>query len=62
MKVDPTILSATLAIPSCPDCGSKHYAVSNRLERGEAKCDSITCVDCGSDILAAYSKLKDETD
>jgi DNA-directed RNA polymerase subunit RPC12/RpoP len=61
MKVDPAILSATLAIPNCPDCGSKHYAVSSRLVEGEAKCEAITCADCNFDILAAYSKLNDET-
>jgi transposase len=54
MLIDPAILKATADISSCPHCGGKHYAVSNRVEEGGLKCESVTCLDCGFDILEAY--------
>ena len=54
MKIDPVILEAPKAIRNCPECGSNQYAVKNRLDAEGLQCDSITCADCGFDILAAY--------
>jgi hypothetical protein len=54
MKFDPAILEATAQTPSCPDCGGRHYAVSNRKDESDLKCESVICVDCGFDILEAY--------
>jgi hypothetical protein len=54
MQIDLAILKATAEIPSCPDCGGKHYAVTNRVDEDELKCESVICVDCGFDILEAY--------
>lgn len=54
MLIDPAILKAPAEIPSCPDCGGKHYAVSNRWEESGLKCESVMCLDCGFDILEAY--------
>jgi hypothetical protein len=54
MQIDPAILRATAEIPSCPDCGGKHYAAENRVEDGDLTCQSLICVDCGFDILGAY--------
>jgi DNA-directed RNA polymerase subunit RPC12/RpoP len=57
MQIDLSVFEATIAIPTCPDCGSRHYEVDNRMVAGALKCESVTCATCGFDILAAWHDL-----
>lgn len=61
MQIDSAVFEVTIAIPSCPECGCKHYAVDNRLEAGDVKCESVICADCGFDILAALRDMQART-